>query len=474
MAAVPERRVHTRGKRLLRFEFTLDGGSVRALSSNVSAGGAFLCATELPRPGSEVAVRFAAGSDARRYVTIRALVLRTVGEPSTAEPNRGFAVRWLEASAPGHPDLLEEFLKQFKDDPGGQILVPDDRDPDGRYRYLFPPPTPETPAERQGRSAIALGAGPVEAPPAQTLTLEEFLATVDEYSDDDEDDGPPTTPVGAPPDALAELFAEDVLEPAGDDLGAELDDLGLPISDGPRPSAALQPRPPSREPRPEPGRAGLRAASGAPARVEPTVRRPPLAPTAAPGVVTSAPPPPPPPAPAAAPGRPVTGPWSAAAPGRPVSGPWPAATPERPPSGAWPAATPERTPSGPWPATARPGETAEGHEPNDEDIGSGLVPFETPVILEWSGQAVGARTTHLTETQLRLMVSGETPPVYGRVAVLFPSGRKGKAECTLRANVTRVRKSAMGDGGLVTLRLAMQNEPSDLKAYRKIVKKAGG
>jgi hypothetical protein len=71
-------------------------------------------------------------------------------------------------------------------------------------------------------------------------------------------------------------------------------------------------------------------------------------------------------------------------------------------------------------------------------------------------------------------VAGEPPPVYARVTVSVPGpGRKSKPECVLRANVTRVRKSATGDGGLVTLRLAMQNEPGDLKAYRKIIKKAG-
>jgi len=125
------------------------------------------------------------------------------------------------------------------------------------------------------------------------------------------------------------------------------------------------------------------------------------------------------------------------------------------------------------PACQPEGNGAEG-EPSDEDIGSGLVPFETPVFLEWSGQSLAGRTTHLTETQLRVTVTGGMPPVYGRVAVLFPSGRKNKPECVLRANVTRLRRSATGDGGLVTLRLALQNEPSDVKAYRKIVKKAGG
>ena len=388
MSQSMERRNHPRAKRLLRFEFTSDGRTVRALSSNVCSTGAFLCAGTLPSLGSEIFLRFASSPDPRQAVLVKSRVIRCVESPDGSQPNRGFAVRWLEATTTGDEEAIRSFLTQFPDDAGGHgVPNPSRGDLSVRFRYDFPQPAAGATDGEDG--AFPMGpegiSGPVE------LSLDDFLRQEDLEEDDDEP-GPPTVPVDLTPEHFAQFSNDE------DPFSEEALFVGRPTS------APLQP---------------LRQ----------------FTPPEMPAV------------------RPPTGPVRSVV-----------AVPEVEPT------PPPRTP----PPHAPP--SRDERVPSDEAVGSGLVAATMPVRLEWAGQGQDAQTLHLTQTQITVTMNGPPPSIYARASLVFPGkgGRRKAAHCALWVNVTRVRNSAHGSGvgGLVSLGLAMQNEPSELRAYRKILKKA--
>jgi len=102
-----DRRRHPRTPHLRKATFRWWGREVTGATTDLSAGGAFVTAAEVPDVGTRVTIWFDAAPGAPR-IELRARVVRSV--PRGFGDEMGFALRWLQARTYGTAAQLRAFL----------------------------------------------------------------------------------------------------------------------------------------------------------------------------------------------------------------------------------------------------------------------------------------------------------------------------------------------------------------------------
>ncbi|HOA14171.1 MAG TPA: serine/threonine-protein kinase [Myxococcota bacterium] len=105
-----DRRKTRRMPKLLGVRLMSAGQSVSATASDVSPGGGFINAREIPVVGHRIVVAFKRPDSTAFDIQIAAEVTRIATGEGAQDPIRGFGVRWLRLRAPGEIEPVVKFL----------------------------------------------------------------------------------------------------------------------------------------------------------------------------------------------------------------------------------------------------------------------------------------------------------------------------------------------------------------------------
>lgn len=155
-----DRRRFPRHPELLNFSCIAWDVVQPAVSSDVSASGAFLALKHCPEEPSLVRLACAVGCTAPGAVQIVARVVRRVERPSAGEPRVGVGIEWLRAGCRNEPAALERFVRKVG---GNPLKIAQQVDKDGvtpLYFFDFPanakrePAKPKSPHQRRSRPSF--------------------------------------------------------------------------------------------------------------------------------------------------------------------------------------------------------------------------------------------------------------------------------------------------------------------------------
>ncbi|MEZ4268375.1 MAG: PilZ domain-containing protein [Myxococcota bacterium] len=107
-----KKRGASRRARAMRFRFDFAGEEHRAISTNVSATGAFLKSSQVPPAGTVVTLREVSRGPSERAIRVRGEVVWCHARPTLDEPETGFGMQLVAAWSPvGDEQHLAEFLR---------------------------------------------------------------------------------------------------------------------------------------------------------------------------------------------------------------------------------------------------------------------------------------------------------------------------------------------------------------------------
>lgn len=118
-----ERRRAERRTRSVRLRFVTEGEEHRAVTTSVSATGAFVKAAHIPLVGARLTLREVYNA-AGAHLRLVGEVMWTLPEPALDRPDTGFGLRFIELATREDPSAIEDFVRYL--DPATPAPIPVD------------------------------------------------------------------------------------------------------------------------------------------------------------------------------------------------------------------------------------------------------------------------------------------------------------------------------------------------------------
>lgn len=132
-----DKRQFSRRSKTMRFRFDMDGQVHRAVCSNVSAGGAFLKASQVPAKGSQVLLSEVFRGNRDVGLRVEGEVVWTIKKATLDNPETGYAVQFAQAWTAGDTEPLKDFANVLNPNTE-HVFESTERDGQAVTLYRFP------------------------------------------------------------------------------------------------------------------------------------------------------------------------------------------------------------------------------------------------------------------------------------------------------------------------------------------------